>query len=923
MRVIAAGSTLILAVLAIFLWRPGPIADLDEKVCDVLTGWAGPGRPSGQVAIVQIDEKSLDRFGRWPWPRPLMGRLSQSILKAGASTVALDMVFAQQDGADDRAFAEALTGQPTVTGFVLKFDGSKANSTTCPGPGLPLVFASPDNSLNQAFFHATGAVCSPQAIGSATSASGFLNAAPDHDGILRRVPVAIGYGDREYPSLALAAVNTYRHTGTMQLAEDRGGAWRLRLDRAVIPLEAKGELRLRFRNSEGRFPAVSAMEVMDGNVPGDVLRGKIVIVGGSALGMDSPVVTNHNPFFPAVAVQATAVDNLLSGDSFYRPDKGPFWELSFALLVGCASTVLLSHTRFLWGALSTVVLAGTVWLVCAIVLSTTGAMYSPLPATAALASALPVLTLLHYLHEKRRADLAQSQLVETLQHSRTVLERSEHRYRRLVENINDAIIMDNVEGRLIFANQRFREWFGIGEGEEGNLRLEDYVAPEWLTEVRDRHDRRMRDEEMADHFEFEGIRSDGTRICIEALVTTIKESGKIVGSQAALRDVTERKRMEGQYLQSQKMESVGRLAGGVAHDFNNLLTVINGYSGMLLGKIDRDDATWHYAEQIHKAGERAADLTQKLLTFSRKQKVNLKPVNLNLLVADTKKMLDRLIGEDISLTTRLSPELELVVADPGQIHQVLLNLVVNARDAMPQGGDVIIETKSVAGGAAGPYVCLGVLDTGTGMAEEVKRHLFEPFFTTKEQGKGTGLGLATVYGIVQQCGGRIEVSSLVGKGTTFQIFLPVAKSAAVEQGAPTVIAASLRGTETLLLVEDQDAVREFTATLLEGFGYQVLQASNGPEAIALAELHAAAIDLLITDIVLPVMDGRVLAERLRAVHPETRVLYISGYSEERIGQSQELDGRLPLLQKPFTPEALGARVREILNETDQQQEAKG
>jgi two-component system cell cycle sensor histidine kinase/response regulator CckA len=366
---------------------------------------------------------------------------------------------------------------------------------------------------------------------------------------------------------------------------------------------------------------------------------------------------------------------------------------------------------------------------------------------------------------------------------------------------------------------------------------------------------------------------------------------------------------------------VGRLAGGVAHDFNNLLTVINGYSGMLLGRLESDDPDWHYVEQINKAGERAADLTQKLLMFSRKQKVNLKPLNLNLLVADAKKMFERVIGEDIALITRLSPELGHVVADPSQIHQVLMNLVVNARDAMPHGGEVTIETKNVAGGAAGPYVYLGVSDTGTGLDDDVKQHIFEPFFTTKDQGKGTGLGLATVYGIVQQSGGRIEVSSALGKGTTFQIYLPAARASVAEPPKPAVVVTTLGGSETVLLVEDQDAVREFTTTLLEEFGYRVLEASNGPDAIALAQQHHATIHLLITDIILPVMDGRVLAERLRAIHPETKVLYISGYSEERIGRNKTLEGDVALLQKPFTSDALGARVRGILNGGDQKRSA--
>jgi PAS domain S-box-containing protein len=274
----------------------------------------------------------------------------------------------------------------------------------------------------------------------------------------------------------------------------------------------------------------------------------------------------------------------------------------------------------------------------------------------------------------------------------------------------------------VFANRRFHEWFGLEEGDTPNLLLEHYVAPEWRAVVRGYHDRRMRGEATPERYEFEGIRRDGTRIWIEALVTTVEEGGRIVGSQAALRDTTERKRMEAQYLQSQKMESVGRLAGGVAHDFNNLLTVINGYSGMLLARMQPGDEMWSGLEEIQKAGERAAELTQKLLAFSRKQLVRPQPLNLNLLVAEAKKIFERVIGEDIELVALLSSDLGQVMADPGQIHQVLMNLVVNARDAMPQGGKLTIETRNVVTDMAASYVYLGVSDSGTGMAEEVKQH---------------------------------------------------------------------------------------------------------------------------------------------------------------------------------------------------------
>jgi len=395
----------------------------------------------------------------------------------------------------------------------------------------------------------------------------------------------------------------------------------------------------------------------------------------------------------------------------------------------------------------------------------------------------------------------------------------------------------------------------------------------------------------------------------------VEENGRVTGSQAALRDTTERKRIEAHYLQAQKMESVGRLAGGVAHDFNNLLTVINGYSSMLLGRLPAADPSRRDLEEIQKAGEQAAGLTQKLLAFSRKQLVKPRPVDLNVLVTEAKRMLDRVIGEDIELITRLSPDLGQVTADPGQIHQVLMNLVVNARDAMPDGGRLTIETKSVDADPSMAYVYLGVADTGTGIADDVKKHLFEPFFTTKAQGKGTGLGLATVYGIVHHSGGRIEVASEIGQGTTFGIYLPCIKSGVLEQPGASAPVKELRGRETVLVVEDQQAVRQFACTILESYGYRVLQAANGPDAIAVAEQHSGMIHLLITDIILPLMDGRVLADKLKAVRPGTKVLYISGYSEERIGYGSELEGDLAYLSKPFTSRLLAERVREVLGDS--------
>jgi nitrogen-specific signal transduction histidine kinase/CheY-like chemotaxis protein len=392
-----------------------------------------------------------------------------------------------------------------------------------------------------------------------------------------------------------------------------------------------------------------------------------------------------------------------------------------------------------------------------------------------------------------------------------------------------------------------------------------------------------------------------------------------------VRDLSQRKQLEEQLLQSQKIDAIGQLAGGVAHDFNNLLTVIIGYAGHLLFRLDGDEVLCRDVEQINKAGLRAASLTRQLLAFSRRQVLQPSVLNLNVIVADLEKMLRRLIGEDVKLVTALERELGHTKADPGQIEQVIMNLVVNARDAMPQGGILTIETTNVyldgtythhhVGVTPGPYIMLAVSDTGYGMDAETRLRVFEPFFTTKKEGHGTGLGLATVYGIINQSQGHIWVYSEPGQGTTFKIYLPrvetVDDSATTEQE----LAESMPGSETVLLVEDDSMVRRLTHRVLLDNGYTVLPARYGPEAIKICEAYEDPIHLLITDIVLPGgMNGRESAERLTLMRPEMKVLYMSGYTENTIVKNALLDtSQLAFLQKPFTLSTLTRNVREVLD----------
>ncbi|HXF92328.1 MAG TPA: response regulator [Nitrospiraceae bacterium] len=457
-----------------------------------------------------------------------------------------------------------------------------------------------------------------------------------------------------------------------------------------------------------------------------------------------------------------------------------------------------------------------------------------------------------------------------------------------------------------------------------------YVHPDDRGGVRTVIETATRDRQPYEH-EYRIVRPDGTERTVRGHgETRLDDTGRPVRVVGTIQDITEKKQAEkalqeseAQLRQAQKMESIGRLAGGIAHDFNNLLTVINSYSAMLLGDIDFDSPLRKGIEQIKEAGHRAALLTRQLLAFSRQQVLEPKVLDLNAVVSTSSKLLRRLIGEDIELVICADPSLGRVKADPGQIEQVIMNLAVNARDAMPKGGQLTIETRNIELGEASPlkpasvepgrYVMLAVSDTGCGMDAETQARIFEPFFTTKELGKGTGLGLSMVYGIVKQSGGYIWVSSELGKGTSFTIYLPqVDDPSELLEPAPVPDLAG-RGSETILLVEDDEMVRVLTRTILQMRGYTLLEARNAKEAIHLAEEHNEPIHLLLTDTVMPGLSGPELAERVASARPDMKVLYMSGYTDKVIALNAGRDLRTVFLQKPFTPEALARKVREVLD----------
>ena len=509
------------------------------------------------------------------------------------------------------------------------------------------------------------------------------------------------------------------------------------------------------------------------------------------------------------------------------------------------------------------------------------------------------------------------------------LHASERRLVQILEAVPLGIIVSDATGQIVFANAGGRRTFGSGvvPGEGAGEVAEayrPYVAgtDQFYPTERMPLERALRGEASAvDDME---LHQDDRVVSLSAKGAPIRDTeGKIVSAVVAFIDTSERKSLEAQVRQASKMEAVGQLAGGVAHDFNNLLTVIMSYGSMLLDRLAPDDCNREDVQEIAAAADRAAALTRQLLAFSRKQVMQPQVIDINAVITEVENMLRRIIGEDIELVISLDPGVATIDADPGQLQQVLMNLVVNARDAMPTGGRVQISTSnsrlSVESGEGalravdGEYVVLTVSDTGTGMTREVQRRLFDPFFTTKDQGRGTGLGLSTVYGIIKQSGGEIFVHSELGEGSSFNVYFP-RFTAAAEQLAPAVKELEVRGgTETVLLVEDDANVRSLATRVLTRYGYKVLVAAGGVEALAIASDPSTLIDVVLTDVVMPGLNGREVLEQIVASRPGIASLFMSGYTDDEVVRRGVMQGEAVFLQKPFTPEQLARKVRQALD----------
>lgn len=531
------------------------------------------------------------------------------------------------------------------------------------------------------------------------------------------------------------------------------------------------------------------------------------------------------------------------------------------------------------------------------------------------------------LNSQEPREVIEGTLIDITEWKRTEeeLRLSETRFRNLVERSADAISLVDASGNVLYSSHAVSPIFGYQLEERLGKSVFELIHSGDIQQVLPLFKKLVQRPLSSVTTRVRYRHKNGSWRWIEALGTNLLEDPSVKAVVINYRDVTEHMQLQEQLFQAQKMEAVGRLAGGVAHDFNNLLTAILGYSDMILEKLSQTSVLRRYTMEIKKAGDRAASLTRQLLAFSRLQVLSPQVLDLNAVISEMDKILTRVIGEDVRLVAIPGTSLGRVKADPAQIEQVVINLAVNARDAMPEGGELTIKTSNIEieeGFTAesvkvtpGAYVLLEVSDTGCGMDQETRARAFEPFFTTKEKGKGTGLGLAMVYGVVKQSGGYIWVFSQPGHGASFKIYLPRVEEApdASRRLRDVPSLRDYQGNETILLVEDESAVRELVRSALQSKGYTVLEATQGAEALALCQEHKSPIHLMLTDVVMPQMKGQELAQRIRVVHPETQVLFMTGYAGNQLGNAEVLGANAQFILKPFSADAVGQKIRSLLD----------
>jgi PAS domain S-box-containing protein len=959
---------------AIYIWQPTFLVFLNHKTYDSLLRFVGQDKPSGRVVIVDVDERSVSRYGQWPWPRYRLARLLKAINEMGAASVAVDFLLSEPDRTslsiiekemarelgvnitlndvesihrdNDLLLAEYLKNGPFVLGMKFTFmpEPSQAGASCALRPLTVIRRAQASESpARHAAFQASGAVCNVPVLAKAAKRQGFLNVGLDADGVLRRAPLLIKYHEDLYPSLALAAYLQSLGINQLVVHLSELGARAIQVRDNLIPVDARSRLLINYRDPNSAFPPISAADLMEGKVAREAIQGKLVVLGISAAGLKDLQSTPLRFDTTGVVIQANLLDNLIKRDYLSSPAYTPGMELALVALCGVFSAWFFTRLRaagnlMLLGGGAALLFGLSAWS-----LKQYGLYWSPLWPFLTLVANFSLLNLARFWREEKQVKSRTLELADTVTALRKeVMERqlaeearavSEERFRVLSEESPLGISVVDKDGRYEYLNPTFEKMFGYT--------LEEVATgKDWFRLAFPEQEQRHKAiaNWLEDLLEGKGVAGKSRSFevtCKDGSTKTILFRPVTLpnGKQFILyEDISERvmaeqemRLLEEKLYQSQKMEALGVLAGGIAHDFNNVLQAISGYVQLISAEKSTNQIS---RERLHKVGqsaERAAGMIRQLMTMARKVETRSETVDLNKEIEQTVEVLEHTLPRMINIRTNLDKRLKCIKGDPGQVEQVLFNLATNASHAMPKGGELSLSTynislkeddcKALPGLYPGEYVKLEVSDTGVGMDEETREHIFEPFFTTKPSGKGTGLGLSTVYGIVISHGGQIFCKSTPDHGTSFTIYLPAMRGMEQVEPAQAFIPEKMAGgSETILVVDDEEPILESCQEALESVGYKVITASSGEQALEIFQENPHLLGLIILDLNMPGMGGLKCLESMMASNPQAKIVVATGYADSEIEKKiYRLGGKL-VIGKPYRFSDLLANVRIILDQ---------
>ncbi|WP_214169679.1 CHASE2 domain-containing protein [Geoanaerobacter pelophilus] len=944
-------------MITAYLIHPRFIRDINNRITDAVMAFSKSKQASGAVVIVDIDEKSLNQYGQWPWPRYRLAQLLTKINLLGAGSVGLDLILAEPDRTspknwqatigrelgyqvdisgipekiadNDRFLAETLAKGPFVLGYEFLFKGDSSNRALCGlHPVNPVwLHNTGEREWQSGFFNAQGVVCNQKLFSDAVNFSGFLNATPDADGILRRVPLLIKFEDRLFPSLALATLMQSRQVSQLHISQKDSGFLNLVVGGAIIPVDRHGNMLVNFSSGES-IRHVSAGDVLGNIMPPGSFKNKIVLVGSSAAGWAHVYQTPASPVHSHVDVHARLLENLLSNQMVIRSQEFLIWEALLGLLTAALLGVCVTKMEVLGSALVGTVSLLVIWSGAGLVFQKTGLLFSPFLPSSLVFLNYVVLTILKTWKNQRAAR-------ESADDTLVLLKASEHNLNSIIKSVPDIIFRLDATGRITFISPAITKYTDTPEKLIGQP-IFSLVAPDDLNKAQYRLNEKRTGERATYGLEIRLLLPHKHEGCCEEIgYFSVSAEGiyrgetpcskEFVGTQGIIRDITDQKRLEERLLHAQKMEAVGKLAAGVAHDLNNILAGLVTYPDLLLLELPGDSPIRDKVAIIQRSGQKAAAIVQDLLTLARRGVKVSEPVNLNRIISDYLASPEfgaaSRYHSNVTIETELASDLMNLKGSRVHLSKVIMNVLNNAAEAMPAGGSILLSTCNKYLDTvlhlyeeipAGEYACVSVADDGVGISEEDLQKIFEPFYSKKLMKRsGSGLGMTVIWATVKDHNGYIDLQSAEGEGTRIVMYFPATRES--EEYLPQRIALDeYLGTEHILVVDDMPEQIEVASKMLSKLGYRVDTATSGEEAVAF--LRSNKVDLIVLDMIMPGgMDGLETYQQIREIHPEQKVIIASGFSEsERVVTLQKL-GAGEYVQKPYTLERFGVAVRKELD----------